>query len=219
VLSSIVAVVLCAIAFAVAYGRRENRNIFLGTACFAIAVCSVHFLAMAGTGFVAVPSLNEFGPTMSNEVLALGVIFSSFVLLGTFLWVSVTYLVPGKDAAEPRPVDDAPAHIPTAQTAAPELQIPCERDGSKVYITPDDVALVRADGHYTQIYTEDDRLFCVWPITRRAARRSWCKLRRISCKTPVFHALTRACAYCRMQASPQHEQSRLGRIADDSSGI
>ena len=25
--------------------------------------------------------------------------------------------------------------------------------------------MLRADGHYTQIYTQNGRLFCVWPIT------------------------------------------------------
>ncbi|PTX54473.1 NO-binding membrane sensor protein with MHYT domain [Litoreibacter ponti] len=167
--SSIAAVCLCIVAFWVAYGRRENRNVFLGTICFAVAVVSVHFLAMAGTGFVPVPSLNEFGPTMSNEVLALGVILSSFVLFGTFLWVSVTYLV-----ADPVAADAEGAPAPDPRTGAPlqlsGLQIPCERDGARIFISPADVALVRADGHYTQVYTEQDRLFCVWPITEAAKR-------------------------------------------------
>ncbi|MEO0904647.1 MAG: MHYT domain-containing protein, partial [Pseudomonadota bacterium] len=50
-LSSLAAIGLCILAFWVAYGKRTNRNIVLGTFCFAIAVCSVHFLAMAGTNF------------------------------------------------------------------------------------------------------------------------------------------------------------------------
>jgi DNA-binding LytR/AlgR family response regulator len=46
-----------------------------------------------------------------------------------------------------------------------ELQIPCEADGHKIFVRAKDVMFVRADGHYTQIYTENERLFCVWPIT------------------------------------------------------
>ncbi|MHA6263004.1 MHYT domain-containing protein [Arenibacterium sp. CAU 1754] len=165
--SSIVAIGLCVLAFWIAYGKRQNKNIFLGTLCFAAAVCLVHFLAMAKTDFVAVPSLTEFGPTMSNEVLALGVILSSFVLFGTFLWVSVTYLVP--------PSDPSDSGAPRSETGALarsafDMQIPCERDGKKVYVAADDVVFVRADGHYTQVYTERDRLFCVWPITQATKR-------------------------------------------------
>ncbi len=162
VASSVVAIGFCMFAFWVAYGHRTNRNIFLGTICFAAAVCTVHFLAMAGTQFIKVPQIAEFGPSMSNEVLALGVIISSFVIFGAFLWVSVTYLVPGVPATTPHP---APQVVPNAR-----LQIPCERDGGKVFVAPEEIALVRADGHYTQIYTQHDRLFCVWPITEATKR-------------------------------------------------
>ena len=162
VLSSVVAIALCMLAFGVAYGRRTNRHILLGTLCFATAVFSVHFLAMAGTKFVAVPGAVEFGHAMSNQTLALGVIFFSFIIFGACLWVSVTYL--------PAPKTETVAPGPAAVDVTPRLQIPCERDGGKVFISADEVLFVRADGHYTQVYTRNDRLFCVWPVTEAAKR-------------------------------------------------
>ncbi|MCV3273684.1 MHYT domain-containing protein [Roseobacter sinensis] len=165
--SSVVAIGLCILAIGVAYGRRTNRNILLGTLCFAVAVCSVHFLAMAGTRFVALPGVSEFGPAMSNETLALGVIFFSFVIFGACLWVSVTYLV----AAPKDPAQGEPA---AAQAARPESgsgpQIPCEREGNRIFVAPRDVLFVRADGHYTQVYTRQEKLFCVWPVTEASKR-------------------------------------------------
>ncbi len=160
-LSSVVAIGLCVLAFWIAYGQRTNRNIVLGTVCFALAVSSVHFLAMAGTDFIAVPGGGEFGPSMSNETLALGVIFFSFVIFGACLWVSVTYLIgPTEGEAEEAPGEDT----------APQVQVPCERDGTKVFVAARDVSFVRADGHYTQVYIQDERLFCVWPVTEAAKR-------------------------------------------------
>ncbi len=176
VLSSIVAIALCVLAFGVAYGKRSNRNIVLGTTCFGLAVFSVHFLAMAGTNFVAEPDMSEFGPSISNEVLALGVILSSFVIFGAFLWVGTTYLVPGNRVASAGTATvEAPVHEPTpapSANAAPAtgLVIPCEKDGGKVFVPSKDVAFVRADGHYTQVYTDDERYFCVWPITEASKR-------------------------------------------------
>lgn len=174
ILSSAAAIVLCILAFGVAYGQRSNRNILLGTLCFATAVCSVHFLAMAGTDFVTVSQLVEFGPTMGNEVLALGVILSSFVIFGAFLWVGITYLLPGiappSEEQPDEPEDTDVADVPEEAVVA--FQIPCERDGGKVFVSPQDVAFVRADGHYTQVYTDKDRLFCVWPITVATKRLS-----------------------------------------------
>ena len=173
VFSSIVAIGLCMLAFWIAYGRRTNRNIILGTLCFAFAVSSVHFLAMAGTNFVAEPNAAEFGPSMSNETLALGVIFFSFVIFGACLWVSITYLVsPAKvdevaEASTDETEDNAEAEDRTEDTG---FLIPCERNGNKVFIRPDDVIFVRADGHYTQVYTAETRLFCIWPVTEASRR-------------------------------------------------
>ena len=160
--SSIVAIGLCVLAFWIAYGERTNRNIALGTLCFAVAVCSVHFFAIARTSFVAVPSGAEFGPSMSNETLALGVIFFSFLIFGACLWVSVTYIVAPKSAKS--------TASDVVQTTVGRLQIPCERDGRKVFISPEEVSFVRADGHYTQVYTDTERLFCVWPVTEASKR-------------------------------------------------
>lgn len=164
VISSVCAVGLCILAFGVAYGKRTNRNIVLGTICFGVAVFAVHFLAMANTSFVADAEVSEFGPSISNEVMALGVIVSSFVIFAAFLWVSTTYLNP-IDATE----ESESANAPNPEHAT-QLRIPCERDGGKVFIAADDVAFVRADGHYTQVYTTTDRHFCVWPITEATKR-------------------------------------------------
>ena len=164
--SSVVAIGLCVLAFWIAYGQRTNRNIVLGTLCFAFAVCSVHFLAMAGTNFVQEPNVAEFGPSMSNETLALGVIFFSFVIFGACLWVSVTYLVSPSTSG----VETSAPRAPLEPATATDLQIPCERDGGKVFVRSGDVLFVRADGHYTQIYTQNERLFCAWPVTEASKR-------------------------------------------------
>ncbi|MEL7115227.1 MAG: MHYT domain-containing protein [Pseudomonadota bacterium] len=161
ILSSSAAIGLCVLAFWIAYQERTNRSILFGTLCFGIAVFAVHFLAMAGTNFVQVAEVAEFGPTISNEGLAVGVILSSFLIFGASLWVGTAYLTPA-----PQPAAE-PASVPVA---SPGLQIPCERDGGKVFIAPRDVAFVRADGHYTQVYTDTDRLFCAWPITEATRR-------------------------------------------------
>ncbi len=165
-LSSLVAIALCILAFWIAYGRRTNRNIMWGTICFAGAVCSVHFLAMAGTNFVPETAMAEFGPYMSNETLALGVIFFSFVIFGACLWVSVTYLVADTDKS----TTSAQSNLQTAPLKTRVLHIPCERDGGKVSVLSRDVLFVRADGHYTQVYTADERLFCAWPVAEASKR-------------------------------------------------
>ena len=58
------------------------------------------------------------------------------------------------------------------ETEARLLQVPCERDGGKVFVSAKDVVFVRADAHYTQVYTQDERLFCVWSVTEATKRLS-----------------------------------------------
>ena len=48
--------------------------------------------------------------------------------------------------------------------------MPGERDGTKVCIAWMDGVAIRADGHYSQGYTEEEKYFCVWPITEVARR-------------------------------------------------
>lgn len=175
--SVVSAAALCVAAFWIAYGQRSKRNILLGTLCFGLAVFTVHFVAIEGTRFATLPAFNELGPVMSNQVLALGVIFSSFVIFGAFLWMSVTFLVP-QGAAAPQdgaPLEALPDLVPASPAPAQPMpsramRIPCERDGSTLFIDPRDVAFVRAEGHYTHVYTKDAQHFCAWPITEATKR-------------------------------------------------
>jgi len=161
VLSSGVAFFSCIVAFWVAYKERNNRNIFFATLCFGVAVVSVHFLAILNTRFVEVSASSEFGPLISNETLAVIVVLSSFIILCLFLWVSSTFLSP--HVLKPKQIDDE--KVLGEGTKVVPQHIPCERDGLKVFITLRDVLAIRADGHYSQVYTEKEKYFCVWPIT------------------------------------------------------
>lgn len=172
--SLVLAIFLCVVAFSVAYTTRSNRNILIGTVCFAVAVTAVHFIAMSGTNFVALSDLREIGPSVSKEAMAIGVILSSFVIFGAFLWVGSTFLVPGEQAP---PQGVAALAVPGGSPVVTErvaslarVSIPCERDGGKVRVPSSDVAFIRADGHYTQVYTLEGRYFCVWPITEARKR-------------------------------------------------
>lgn len=171
-LAVVSAVGFCIAAFWIAYGRRTNRNILLGALCFGAAVSAVHFAAMAGTNFVAVPTLHEFGPAMSNETLAMGVILSSFVIFGAFLWMGVTFFAPIASVAAHDPVNAPLPKVrePETKPTPTAVRIPCERNGVTQLVDPTQVAFVRAEGHYTNVYTNDEKHFCSWPITEAIKR-------------------------------------------------
>ncbi|SEK30743.1 MHYT domain-containing protein, NO-binding membrane sensor [Roseovarius azorensis] len=140
----------------VAYGQRNPRNILMGTLAFGFAVFLVHFAAISGTRFVRVAPLQDIGPLLSNEVLALGVLISSFVLCGAFLLTSVNFL-----STPPVPAPSVPPRL---------LRIPYEQNGQTHFIDARDVAFLRAEGHYTLLYTGRQKHFCTWSITEAERR-------------------------------------------------
>ena len=89
------------------------------------------------------------------------------MIFGTFLWVSTAYLTP---AVADRS-DDGDESQPASVTTPPSvLRIPCQQDGGKIFVTSEDVVFVRADGHYTQVFTKEARHFCAWSITEANKR-------------------------------------------------
>ncbi len=170
-------------AVAIAYGQRSQRNILIGTLCFGVAVVSVHFIAMAGTRFVAESNVLAVGPQLSNDIMALGVILTSFVLCGAFLLSGVTFLSPESEAVSE--LDLHGSEEPTKKAESTEFgeaaengeqahstvrQIPYEEDGKTWFIDVQDVVAVRAEGHHTQLYTDAGKRHCIWSITEAEKR-------------------------------------------------
>lgn len=160
--------VLSTAAFRVAYGKRNHRNILIGTACFGAAVFTVHFVAIYGTTFVAETVSAGVGPQIGNETLAIGVVLTTFALCGAFLLTGVTFLSPqAKKPTEPAPLAVELAPAPRRGQAT---QIPYEREGRTLFVDLGAVAAIRAEGHYTHVYTQAGRHFCAWSITEAERR-------------------------------------------------
>ncbi|MBE1282960.1 MAG: carbon monoxide dehydrogenase [Rhodobacteraceae bacterium] len=174
IVSAIVAsCILNVAAFGIAYGERNHRNILLGTGCFGLAVFAVHFIAIFGTRFETVEIANVVGPIIGNEVMAIGVVLTSFVLCAAFLLTGVTFLTPQPAVGAAEVVADAEPEpdLPPTTLAEPGVrQIPYEQEGRTLFIDPASVAAIRAEGHYTHIYTDRGRLFCAWSITEAEKR-------------------------------------------------
>lgn len=174
VLSTLASLGLSILAITIAYGRRTRANILLGTICFGLAVVAVHYVAVFQTGFVLVEeAAAAAGPVLGNKVLAMGVTVAAFMICGSFLLTGVTFFEPrgvgamtGGGAAPA--AEDARA-APPPEPAAP-AGVPFERDGRTQFAPRADIAAIRAEGHYTVLYLEGQKLFCPWSITEAAER-------------------------------------------------
>ncbi|MBD3679622.1 MAG: LytTR family transcriptional regulator DNA-binding domain-containing protein [Rhodobacteraceae bacterium] len=163
---------LSTVAIWVAYGERTHRNIILGTVCFAIAVGSLHFLAIWGTRFFEDASVAVGRAIISNELLAFLVTLSTFVICGGFLLSGVTFL-PGA----PAPAGEAREALREAVAAPvepvgekPACNVPYEKNGRTYFADCGAIAAFRAEGHYTIIYHGAEKNFCPWSISDAVSR-------------------------------------------------
>jgi NO-binding membrane sensor protein with MHYT domain len=177
VLAVAASVVLGIGSFGIAYGARTHRNIILSTLTFGIAVFSVHFLAMADTNFVAATGLSENADAIDNASLAIIVALISFVICGAFLLSGVTFW-PAASMAEHAPTPSAPARPAVPEnsssgglaTAVQKGPIPYEKDGRTLFVDLAQISAIRAEGHYTILYSGPSKLFCQWSISDAATR-------------------------------------------------
>jgi len=162
-LSGVVSIALSVFAIWVAYDRRTRRNILLGTVCFAMAVVAVHFVAVTGTQFAMSEAADVIGPVLSNQSLAIGVTVAVFLICGAFLLSGVSFLERAAVMAEP------PESVPEPVEAA-TAGVPYQRDGHTQFVGRNQIAAIRAEGHYTLLYVGSEKLFCPWSISEADSR-------------------------------------------------
>ncbi|WP_209509209.1 MULTISPECIES: MHYT domain-containing protein [unclassified Ruegeria] len=158
--ATLASVILSVAAIWVAYGNRTQRNILLGTVCFGLAVFTMHFVATGLTDFVASDSVGGAGPALDNQVLAMGVTVSVFLICGAFLLTGISFIEP----------TETPKPEPASEPAAFRAGVPFEREGQTFFTEPATIAAIRAEGHYSVLYMGAEKLFCPWSITEAETR-------------------------------------------------
>ena len=166
VVALIAALGLSILAIWVAYGARTKGNILLGTVCFGLSVFAVHFIAMAGTEFLAREGADVAGPALSNEIMAIGVTLSAFAISGSFLLSGVSFILP---AATP-PIEEPSETAPPAPDAQRPVNVPYEKDGRTQFVEQAQIVALRAEGHYSIVYSASEKLFCPWSISEAETR-------------------------------------------------
>jgi NO-binding membrane sensor protein with MHYT domain len=177
-------------ALGISYRQRSTVRIFAGAVSFGLSVVLVHFVAMGWTSFEEAASALAATPLLDNGTLAILVMLSAFVICGTFLLTSANFIFAKQpatvaatavgvvhvaeasaraqvqtetQAAEEDDEAPLPERLPIAATIVERL--PYERDKRTHFIEADQVAAIRAEGHYSILYTRDDKLFCPLSIS------------------------------------------------------
>ncbi len=191
-LSMLIAIVSSIFAFELAYRRRTLPTLTFGAVAFGLAVASMHYTAMAFTRFELSESTGLVEPLLSSGLLALIVAIASFVICGLFLLMAIPLEAAQEGRAgpvleavagdDPSPATAMAASQPPpghalfskAADAGPRRQgafanrIPYERDKTIRFLSADQIAAIRAEGHYSRVINGNGEFFCPWPISRVA---------------------------------------------------
>ena len=187
-LSTLIAIVSSIFAFELAYRRRTLPTLTFGAVAFGLAVASMHYTAMAFTRFeLSGNTVQTVEPLLSSGLLALIVAVASFVICGLFLLMAIPLerapeqpaTAPGAAPIRPEPISDptppaGQALFSRAGEAGHRRQgsfanrIPYERDKTIRFLSADQIAAIRAEGHYSRVINGNGEFFCPWPISRVA---------------------------------------------------
>lgn len=198
ILTGLVASALGIAAIGISYARRTHGSVLSGTTVFGLSVVVTHFTAMYWTGFARLPAGVAIEPSIQNSQLAMIVTLAAFVICGSFLLSASTFALQstspaaGQSLSGPNPDDPsvkAAAASSLVETdvkrengggvsafplstdeipAQAHMQVPFESENKIYFVKCDEISAVRAEGHYTLLYTQGKKLFCPWSITKSA---------------------------------------------------
>ncbi len=195
VLATLIAIAASILGLELAYRQRGMTQTLIGGIVLGLAVSAMHYTAMAFTVF-QLAEKTDFVPAaiLSSDTLALFVALASFLICGLFLLIAIPAEPSAADETPPPPesegVEATPSLDPpptTAAAAPPQSspavysqalsqprsastaeagRIPYERDSAIRFLPAEQIAAVRADGHYTWLLNGEGEHFCPWSISR-----------------------------------------------------
>lgn len=185
VLAALIAIAASILGLELAYRQRGLAQTIVGGVVLGLAVSAMHYTAMAFTAFQLADKA-EFVPTsiLSSNSLALVVSLASFLICGLFLLIAIPTDARQAevDEGEEPPETAAPAPVvasrphpavysqalsqPRKPAADASGRIPYERDSAIRFLAAEEIAAVRAEGHYTWLLNGEGEHFCPWSISR-----------------------------------------------------
>ena len=130
------------------------------------AISGMHYTGMIAATFMPVEMLIEYSaPIINPYSLAIVVTIATFLILGFTLLTFVPESDPNNN------VDYSDGHLDKYSSSGnkKELQfrkLPVWKDKKTVFIDFGKIVSIKANGHYTTIYTNDKEYFCSYSLTK-----------------------------------------------------
>jgi DNA-binding LytR/AlgR family response regulator len=146
---------------------RGKRRRIVAAAVMGAAIAGMHYTAMAAAGFHAgAMPMVEAAPALSPPLLAILIAVATFFIFGVTLLIAL----PEPMALAAAPSLEAGAIGALAELAAetdgPLVKVPVVDNKTTLFLDLEEVVSIRADSHYTTVYTQHRGYFCALPLSR-----------------------------------------------------
>ena len=172
--SVLVGVLASTAALWLAFNLKRGWHIFPAAIVMGFAVSGMHYTAMAAARFLPVPADVEIvfeSPALSQPLLAILVAVATFLIFGFALLAAIPEppvpveagAVPPAEAAH-RPANDSGGEA-AGDSGGRLVKLPVTHNKATLLLDPDQVVCIKAEAHYTTVYTPDGGYFCALSVS------------------------------------------------------
>ncbi len=164
VASVVVGILASTAALWLAFNLKRGWHMFPAAVVMGFAVSGMHYTAMAAASFLPAPADVEIvleSPALSQPLLAILVAVATFLIFGFALLAAIPE--PPAPAAEPPPAGQDAEQV--ERGGGRLVKLPVTHNKTTLLLDPEDVVCIKAEAHYTTVYTPEGAFFCALSVS------------------------------------------------------
>ncbi len=169
VASVVVGILASTAALWLAFNLRRGWHMIPAAVVMGFAVSGMHYTAMAAASFLPVPADVEMvleSPALGQPLLAILVAVATFLIFGFALLAAVPEPpAVAADAGDGRPEGTAEPAAGSGEGGGRLVKLPVTHNKATLLLDPDDVICIKAEAHYTTVFTPEGGYFCALSVS------------------------------------------------------
>ena len=171
VASVVVGILASTAALWLAFNLKRGWHMIPAAIVMGFAVSGMHYTAMAAASFLPVPADVEIvleSPALSQPLLAILVAVATFLIFGFALLAAIPEppaVAAVSQGERPEDAGEAAAPAGGGERSGRLVKLPVTHNKATLLLNPDDVICIKAEAHYTTVYTPDGGFFCALSVS------------------------------------------------------
>ena len=169
--SVVVGILASTAALWLAFNLKRGWHMIPAAIVMGFAVSGMHYTAMAAASFLPVPADVEIvleSPALSQPLLAILVAVATFLIFGFALLAAIPEppaVAAVSQGERPEDAGEVAAPAGGGEGSGRLVKLPVTHNKATLLLNPDDVICIKAEAHYTTVYTPDGGFFCALSVS------------------------------------------------------